>query len=844
MAREISFRISIQGTDKQVQELGQLRESLLRIGDARKALEKQAKTAAGLNRSQSKELGDLIQKEKELRGQTQKLNNSIKASASQYSKLVNVTREAKNRAKELAVQYGTTSKEFLNAANRAAKLDVQLKKIDRAVGDNFRNVGNYQGALKSTVGTIGQLATGIGGAVLAFSQVKRVIGSSIEAFGEQERVEKQLEVALGRTSQALLDQASALQRQTKFGDEAIIQSQALLAQFGLQEDEIMKLTPALLDFAEAQGIGLEDAAKLLSKSLGSSTNALSRYGIEIKGAVGSQERLDSAVTSLNEKFEGQAKAAALVGTGPLIQLQNQIGDLQEKMGGLIIQGITPVAEELSATADTIDELSEAFGGLGGDADEASEKFSLFGSIFDALTAQVRFLVKAVRLSFEPFIFLANKFNELTGAVSDSRKEMRGAAADINETRDSVTKLDGAFGDLVDRLKNADLSGGLIANLQKDISKLQEEITNATTEAQIIALNERLKIKEEELKRLRNLRARERSEEISELESRFINLEKMWKEHGERLHKQRTKQRELQEIELEKIELSFTEQRDIKLAEQAIANRKLLQDELIKLAGDLSKALFENAQEKNERDTELQLAQLEIESENRQTAIQDDADTENQVLKSKLDNQLITEQQFEQQKEDIDKNKRAQQLKAEQQQLAQQRAIEKEQFERTKRLQTQQAIISGALSVLAVLSAPPASDLISDSVIRAIRVGATVAATGIQIATIQGAKFAKGGVVSGAGTGTSDSIPARLSNGESVINARSTEMFRGLLSDINVAGGGRAFARGGVVTTPVSTSRNVAKETAALLNSIRVENVATETARVNGEVMDVENLLSA
>jgi len=51
------------------------------------------------------------------------------------------------------------------------------------------------------------------------------------------------------------------------------------------------------------------------------------------------------------------------------------------------------------------------------------------------------------------------------------------------------------------------------------------------------------------------------------------------------------------------------------------------------------------------------------------------------------------------------------------------------------------------------------------------------------------KFASGGYVSGAGTGTSDSIPAMLSNGESVINANSTSMFGGLLNQINQAGGG-------------------------------------------------------
>ena len=53
----------------------------------------------------------------------------------------------------------------------------------------------------------------------------------------------------------------------------------------------------------------------------------------------------------------------------------------------------------------------------------------------------------------------------------------------------------------------------------------------------------------------------------------------------------------------------------------------------------------------------------------------------------------------------------------------------------------------------------------------------------------------GGVVGGYGTGTSDSVNAKLSKGESVINARSTRMFKPILSAINEAGGGRSFATG-------------------------------------------------
>ncbi|MBW9246940.1 phage tail length tape measure family protein [Pseudomonas paracarnis] len=64
-------------------------------------------------------------------------------------------------------------------------------------------------------------------------------------------------------------------------------------------------------------------------------------------------------------------------------------------------------------------------------------------------------------------------------------------------------------------------------------------------------------------------------------------------------------------------------------------------------------------------------------------------------------------------------------------------------------------------------------------------------------------FSTGGHVSGPGTGTSDSIPARLSDGEFVVNAAATKRNRGLLEAINsnervsVSGGGGA---GGVSLT--------------------------------------------
>ena len=63
----------------------------------------------------------------------------------------------------------------------------------------------------------------------------------------------------------------------------------------------------------------------------------------------------------------------------------------------------------------------------------------------------------------------------------------------------------------------------------------------------------------------------------------------------------------------------------------------------------------------------------------------------------------------------------------------------------------------------------------------------------------GLGFAPGGLARGPGTGTSDSILARISNGEFIVNARATRQHLGTLQAINTSV--PAFQTGGLVGTP-------------------------------------------
>lgn len=122
---------------------------------------------------------------------------------------------------------------------------------------------------------------------------------------------------------------------------------------------------------------------------------------------------------------------------------------------------------------------------------------------------------------------------------------------------------------------------------------------------------------------------------------------------------------------------------------------------------------------------------------------------------------------------------------------------------------------------------------------AVATSAIISGMTSAISTVKSAKFASGGYVTGPGTGTSDSIPARLSNGESVINAKSTAMFGPLLSSLNQAGGGVGF-------NPATSGQRegyefLAAAVAAGMEHAKLSVGVDEITRVQGQVDKIKQI---
>jgi hypothetical protein len=98
-------------------------------------------------------------------------------------------------------------------------------------------------------------------------------------------------------------------------------------------------------------------------------------------------------------------------------------------------------------------------------------------------------------------------------------------------------------------------------------------------------------------------------------------------------------------------------------------------------------------------------------------------------------------------------------------------------------------------------------------------------------------FSTGGYVSGAGTGTSDSIPAMLSNGEYVINAKATKRHGALIKAINDGSDIGRFSTGGQVgnNLPVMSMESQTKRMSGVAPSQKGS--TTVNLQVTGDVTE-------
>ena len=293
-----------------------------------------------------------------------------------------------------------------------------------------------QNELRGVEGAISKMGKAVGIASTAYFGATGLINgfsTAIQLAGRQEQAERALEVALGRTSQSLLNQASALQKVTTFGDEAIISQQAFLASLDFTETQIKDIINASVDLSEATGISLESAVRNTAKTFSGLSGELGELIPQLRGLTAEQMKAGDAVEVIAELFGGQAQAQAQTYAGSIEQLRNELGDMAEGIGQIVI----PVFEELAPHIKTTIDFWKGYIAQTTEAEESDKKVSEeVQKLNEQIERQANFvkLLKEQTEDYEGLRARASKFNT---TILDQASAERASLDAQNEKLDQL-----------------------------------------------------------------------------------------------------------------------------------------------------------------------------------------------------------------------------------------------------------------------------------------------------------------------------------------------------------------------------------------------------------------------
>lgn len=252
-------------------------------------------------------------------------------------------------------------------------LGIDRKDYSSGLSDAANDAESFGSTLSNSLGGIGQVALGVGvaGVAVLGKGIVDAVSSASEAqevFAQTQAVIKSTGGAAGKSADQMAQLASSLSAasgKSRFGDEAILQGENLLATFtNIKGASFDLATGAMVDLATAMGTDVSGGAIQLGKALNdpiAGISALSRVGVSFTDSQKAvikqlQDTGDMAgaqkiiLDELNKEFGGSAAAAASTFAGKMDTLKDKFGELLESAGTKLLPFITQFVDTLNSDA--------------------------------------------------------------------------------------------------------------------------------------------------------------------------------------------------------------------------------------------------------------------------------------------------------------------------------------------------------------------------------------------------------------------------------------------------------------------------------------------------------------
>lgn len=344
MAKTIVYKVKIEGYEELLKKIGKLEKAYEIILKKQKKNIKSNDELKEANKKLADSYKKLINKTDDLIDSNDKTKKSFKGLIERSNALDLAIEGNRDEFKKLSKSLNKVNKSFSTTAKAAKKLgdkNFELKGSFEQVKESGDDTGDlFQGLFPDVFSTV---AGSIEMAISAGAALVEAGAAAVESARKQEEAEKGLTAVLREGSEALFDQAYALQQKTAFSDLEIIASQQILAEYGLQKDQIEQMTPAILDFAAAQGITATEAASVFADNMAGTSTSLNEFGIDLKGAKDDSNKLGVAMDGLKGKFGGMAEQAGNTGSGAIDKLKNSFEEAKNQLGNGLIQVLGKLA---------------------------------------------------------------------------------------------------------------------------------------------------------------------------------------------------------------------------------------------------------------------------------------------------------------------------------------------------------------------------------------------------------------------------------------------------------------------------------------------------------------------
>ena len=326
-----------------------------------------------------------------------------------------------------------------------ADQNLNIKVSTTGAGKAKQQLGGLNGAISKMGKAVGIAAAayfGARGLINGFSK-------AVELAGIQEQAEKKLELALGGSSRALLNQAAALQKVTTFGDEATIQQQAFLASLGFTENKIMDIIPVAMDLASATGMSLESAVRNTAKTFSGLAGELGELVPQIRDLTSEEMKAGKAVKVMGDLFKDHATVEAETMAGALKQAENSAGDLAEAIGERLAPLTRVLAENFTDVIDQLTAMIEADPVFIGPIISEDQQALMFlqkqinEMSFEEARQGANQLAEELHLmhtSHEDYELLNATFNALQYRMSATSQEIKRADQSQNDFGETIKKV--------------------------------------------------------------------------------------------------------------------------------------------------------------------------------------------------------------------------------------------------------------------------------------------------------------------------------------------------------------------------------------------------------------------